>query len=70
MLLLTLRISLPSVVRFMVCAGILYIAFLLLGWLVLGPYHPKVTDSIAMLSLSVSPVVVDVKLLLQSQVSQ
>ncbi len=42
MLLITLRLAMPSVVRFGVCAGILYISFLLLGWLVLGPYHPKV----------------------------
>ena len=42
MLLLTLRISAPSVLRFIICTGILYIAFLLCGWLVLGPYHPKV----------------------------
>lgn len=41
MLLLTLRLSLPSVLRFCVCAGILYFAFLLCGWLVLGAYHPK-----------------------------
>lgn len=44
MLLLTLRISLPSVLRFTVCAGILYFAFLLCGWLVLGAYHPKFRD--------------------------
>lgn len=44
MLLLTLRLSLPSVLRFCVCAGILYFAFLLCGWLVLGAYHPKVCD--------------------------
>ena len=42
MLLLTLRLAMPSVLRFIVCAGILYIAFLLCGWLVMGPYHPKV----------------------------
>ncbi len=42
MLLITLKVSLPSVLRFGVCVGILYISFLLLGWLVLGPYHPKV----------------------------
>ena len=42
MLLLTLRLAMPSVLRFIVCAGILYFAFLLCGWLVLGPYHPKV----------------------------
>ncbi|XP_064385515.1 mucolipin-3-like [Halichondria panicea] len=44
MLLITLRLAMPSVVRFGVCAGILYISFLLLGWLVLGPYHPKFKD--------------------------
>lgn len=44
MLLLTLQLSLPSVLRFFVCAGILYTAFLLCGWLVLGAYHPKVCD--------------------------
>ena len=44
MLLLTLQISAPSVLRFIICTGILYIAFLLCGWLVLGPYHPKVAD--------------------------
>ena len=41
-LLITLRLALPSVMRFAVCAGILYISFLLCGWLVFGPYHPKV----------------------------
>ena len=44
MLLITLRLSLPSVFRFVICTGILYIAFLLCGWLVLGPYHPKFRD--------------------------
>ncbi len=43
-LLITLRVALPSVMRFIVCAGILYVAFLLCGWLVLGPYHPKVSQ--------------------------
>ena len=46
MLLLTLRLSIPSVVRFFVCAGILYLAFLFCGWLVLGAYHPKVESDI------------------------
>ncbi len=41
-LLITLKVAMPSVLRFGVCVGILYISFLLLGWLVLGPYHPKV----------------------------
>ena len=41
-LLLTLRVTAPSVFRFVVCSGVFYIAFLLCGWLVMGPYHPKV----------------------------
>eukprot|EP00731_Ephydatia_muelleri_P025043 Em0017g126a len=41
MMLITLRVALPSVIRFIVCGGVLYFAFLLCGWLVLGPYHPK-----------------------------
>ena len=28
--------------RFAICTMIFYFAFLLCGWLVLGPYHPKV----------------------------
>ncbi|XP_011405686.2 PREDICTED: mucolipin-2-like isoform X2 [Amphimedon queenslandica] len=43
-LLITLRLAIPSVIRFMVCGFIFYVAFLLLGWLVLGPYHPKFAD--------------------------
>ena len=42
MLLRTLKVAAPNVFRFIVCTGILYIAFLLCGWLVMGPYHPKV----------------------------
>eukprot|EP00731_Ephydatia_muelleri_P004621 Em0002g797a len=40
-LLITMRVALPSVLRFVLCAGVLYIAFVLTGWLVLGPYHSK-----------------------------
>ena len=46
MLLITLRLALPSVMRFIICAGILYISFLLCGWLVLGPYNPKVIERV------------------------
>ena len=44
MLLRTLKVAAPNVGRFIVFTGILYIAFLLCGWLVMGPYHPKVCD--------------------------
>ena len=42
MLLRTLKIAAPNVFRFIVCTGVLYSAVLLCGWLVMGPYHPKV----------------------------
>ena len=51
MLLITLRLAMPSVLRFIVCGGIFYIAFLLLGWLVLGSYHPKVNYLFIYLSI-------------------
>ncbi|XP_031551125.1 mucolipin-3-like [Actinia tenebrosa] len=40
-LLVTLRASGPSVLRFCVCAALLYFGFMFCGWIVLGPYHPK-----------------------------
>ena len=40
-LVLTLKRSLPYVLKFMVCASILYLGFLFCGWVVLGPYHHK-----------------------------
>ncbi|EDO42542.1 predicted protein, partial [Nematostella vectensis] len=40
-LLVTLRASAPSVLRFCVCAALLYFGFMFCGWIVLGPYHPK-----------------------------
>lgn len=40
-LLLTLKKSMPNVLRFSVCAGIIYLAYGFCGWIVLGPYHGK-----------------------------
>jgi len=40
-LVLTMKKSLPPILRFLVCAAMLYVGFLFCGWLVLGPYHPK-----------------------------
>jgi len=40
-LVLTLKLALPHVMRFMVCASILYFGFMFCGWIVLGPYHRK-----------------------------
>jgi mucolipin 3 len=40
-LLVTMKAAMPSVLRFMLCTLILYVAFLLCGWAVLGPYNEK-----------------------------
>ncbi|KXJ15345.1 Mucolipin-2 [Exaiptasia diaphana] len=44
-LLLTVKASGPSVLRFMACSGILFMGFTLCGWLVLGPHHSKFRDT-------------------------
>ncbi|KRZ51591.1 Mucolipin-3 [Trichinella nativa] len=40
-LILTLKRSIPNVMRFMLCASFLYCGFLFCGWIVIGPYHLK-----------------------------
>jgi len=40
-LVLTMKRSVSPILRFLVCASMLYFGFLMCGWLVLGPYHPK-----------------------------
>nr|WDP79908.1 transient receptor potential channel mucolipin 3-2 [Apostichopus japonicus] len=40
-LLVTFKRSMPNVLRFSVCAGIIYIAYGFAGWIILGPYHGK-----------------------------
>ncbi|KAF6039713.1 MCOLN2 [Bugula neritina] len=40
-LVLTCKKAFPDVIRFMICAATIYIAFTICGWLVLGPYHIK-----------------------------
>eukprot|EP00118_Oscarella_pearsei_P029199 m.3898 g.3898 ORF g.3898 m.3898 type:complete len:697 (+) comp9950_c0_seq2:57-2147(+) len=42
-LLVTLKAAAPSIIRFMICVAVLYIAFVLCGWAVLGPYNTKFT---------------------------
>ena len=41
-LFITIQLAIPSVLRFAICVFILFAAFSLCGWLILGPYHPKV----------------------------
>ncbi|XP_040263859.1 mucolipin-3 isoform X1 [Bufo bufo] len=41
MLILTLRLALPNVIRFSCCAAIIYLGYCFCGWIVLGPYHTK-----------------------------
>ncbi|XP_028259080.1 mucolipin-3 [Parambassis ranga] len=40
-LILTLRAAFPNVIRFICCAGIIYVSYCFCGWIVLGPYHEK-----------------------------
>lgn len=40
-LILTMRNAVPDVLRFLLCAILLYAGFIFCGWLVLGPYHIK-----------------------------
>ncbi|XP_068445746.1 mucolipin-3 [Clinocottus analis] len=40
-LILTLRAAFPNVIRFICCAGIIYLSYCFCGWIVLGPYHEK-----------------------------
>uniref|UniRef100_A0AAY4DBH6 Polycystin cation channel PKD1/PKD2 domain-containing protein n=1 Tax=Denticeps clupeoides TaxID=299321 RepID=A0AAY4DBH6_9TELE len=40
-LIITLRAALPNVIRFCVCACIIYLGYCFCGWIVLGPYHEK-----------------------------
>ncbi|KAM3839644.1 mucolipin-2 isoform 1-T1 [Vipera latastei] len=43
-LILTMRASLPKVLRFCCCAGMIYLGYTFCGWIVLGPYHEKFED--------------------------
>uniref|UniRef100_A0A672HLB7 Mucolipin-3-like n=1 Tax=Salarias fasciatus TaxID=181472 RepID=A0A672HLB7_SALFA len=40
-LILTLRAAFPNVIRFICCAGIIYLSYCFCGWIVLGPFHEK-----------------------------
>ena len=40
----TLYLAFPELLKFLLCAFILFIAFALTGWIVLGPFHKKFAD--------------------------
>lgn len=40
-LILTMRVAFPKVLRFCCCAGMIYMGYTFCGWIVLGPYHEK-----------------------------
>lgn len=42
-LILTMKAAFPKVLRFCCCAGMIYLGYTFCGWIVLGPYHEKVT---------------------------
>ena len=39
-----LNIAFPRLLKFLACVGILYLAFMLCGWVALGPFHYKFSD--------------------------
>lgn len=41
MLIVTLKKAFPSVLRFLLCALLIYAGFTFCGWLIFGPYHFK-----------------------------
>lgn len=41
-LILTMKRAAPNVMRFLICAILIYAGFTFCGWLILGPYHIKV----------------------------
>lgn len=40
-LILTVRKSMPNILRFLLCAVLIYSGFCFCGWIILGPYHLK-----------------------------
>lgn len=44
-LIVTLRAAFPNVIRFCCCAAAIYMGYCFCGWIVLGPYHVKVTST-------------------------
>ncbi|NXM75190.1 MCLN1 protein, partial [Serilophus lunatus] len=40
-LIVTLRVALPNVMRFCCCVAVIYLGYCFCGWIVLGPYHVK-----------------------------
>ncbi|RLV62259.1 hypothetical protein DV515_00019499 [Chloebia gouldiae] len=43
-LIVTLRVALPNVMRFCCCVAVIYLGYCFCGWIVLGPHHVKVGD--------------------------
>ncbi|KAK0150875.1 Mucolipin-1 [Merluccius polli] len=40
-LIVTLRVAFPNVIRFCCCVAVIYLGYCFCGWIVLGPYHVK-----------------------------
>ncbi len=40
-LILTMKGALPNVLRFLLCAALIYLGFVFCGWIILGPYNFK-----------------------------
>uniref|UniRef100_A0A3B3U3L4 Mucolipin TRP cation channel 1a n=1 Tax=Poecilia latipinna TaxID=48699 RepID=A0A3B3U3L4_9TELE len=44
-LIITLRVAFPNVIRFCCCVAVIYLGYCFCGWIVLGPYHVKLYGS-------------------------
>lgn len=44
-LIITLRVAFPNVIRFCCCVAVIYLGYCFCGWIVLGPYHVKVNKT-------------------------
>ncbi|KAL8164612.1 UNVERIFIED_CONTAM: Mucolipin-1 [Gekko kuhli] len=40
-LIVTMRVAFPNVIRFCCCVAVIYLGYCFCGWIVLGPYHVK-----------------------------
>ncbi|EMP26324.1 Mucolipin-1 [Chelonia mydas] len=40
-LIVTMRVALPNMIRFCCCVAVIYLGYCFCGWIVLGPYHVK-----------------------------
>lgn len=63
MLIVTLKKAFPSVLRFLLCAMLIYAGFTFCGWLIFGPYHFKVIIPVPFFFIMLTQLVFDLTVL-------